>query len=163
MTSYQRRSDVITSHRHWYDVILMLFACWDASRETNSFLLEYIPCQKLGQPIRPSRSANRIIGYYRMYEWREKNRMILRTCAGWSESALFAYNRSHFLLDITQNPSNFYRNKYEVYHWRPRQVAVTFHCCIKHLDVSITTNFLRFLWCTLWMFVQMHQGGLCFC
>ena len=28
MTSYQRRCDVITSHRRWYDVILMLFACW---------------------------------------------------------------------------------------------------------------------------------------
>ena len=28
MTSYQRRCDVITSHRHWYDVILTLCACW---------------------------------------------------------------------------------------------------------------------------------------
>ena len=28
MTSYQRRCDVITSHRRWYDVILMLCACW---------------------------------------------------------------------------------------------------------------------------------------
>ena len=27
MTSYQRRCDVITSHRRWYDVILMLCAC----------------------------------------------------------------------------------------------------------------------------------------
>ena len=32
MTSYQRRCDVITSHRRWYDVILMLCACWVASR-----------------------------------------------------------------------------------------------------------------------------------
>ena len=29
LTSYQRRCDVITSHRRWYDVILMLCACWD--------------------------------------------------------------------------------------------------------------------------------------
>ena len=29
MTSYQRRCDVITSHRRWYDVILMLCACWE--------------------------------------------------------------------------------------------------------------------------------------
>ena len=28
MTSYQRRCDVITSHRHWYDVILTLCAHW---------------------------------------------------------------------------------------------------------------------------------------
>ena len=31
MTLYQRRCDVITSHRRWYDVILMLFACWEYS------------------------------------------------------------------------------------------------------------------------------------
>ena len=29
MTSYQRRCDVITSHRRWYDVILTLCAQWD--------------------------------------------------------------------------------------------------------------------------------------
>ena len=28
MTSYQRRCDVITSHRRWYDIILMLCVCW---------------------------------------------------------------------------------------------------------------------------------------
>ena len=28
MTSYQRRCDVITSHRRWYDVILTMCACW---------------------------------------------------------------------------------------------------------------------------------------
>ena len=28
MTSYQRRCDVTTSHRRWYDVILILCACW---------------------------------------------------------------------------------------------------------------------------------------
>ena len=31
MMSYQRRCDVITSHRRWYDVILILCACWDTS------------------------------------------------------------------------------------------------------------------------------------
>ena len=29
MTSYQRRCNVITSHCHWYNVILMLCACWE--------------------------------------------------------------------------------------------------------------------------------------
>ena len=29
MTSYQRRCDVITSHRRWYDVILIVCACWE--------------------------------------------------------------------------------------------------------------------------------------
>ena len=29
MTSYQRRCDVITSHRRWYDVILTLCAHWE--------------------------------------------------------------------------------------------------------------------------------------
>ena len=32
MTSYQRRCDVITSHRRWYDVILTLCAHWDSSQ-----------------------------------------------------------------------------------------------------------------------------------
>ena len=35
MTSYQRRCDVITSHRRWYDVILMLCACWDSCSHTK--------------------------------------------------------------------------------------------------------------------------------
>ena len=30
MTSYQRRCDVITSHRRWYDIILPLCAHWEA-------------------------------------------------------------------------------------------------------------------------------------
>ena len=34
MTLYQRRCDVITSHRRWYDIILMR-ACWDARSEPS--------------------------------------------------------------------------------------------------------------------------------
>ena len=44
-----------------------------------------------------SLSANRITGYYRMYDWRAKDRMIICACAGWSESAHFAHVRRHFL------------------------------------------------------------------
>ena len=40
MTSYQRRCDVITSHRRWYDVILMLCACWEEGG-TGLFLTLY--------------------------------------------------------------------------------------------------------------------------
>ena len=43
----------------------------------------------------PSLSANRIIGYYKMYEWREKVRTILCSCAGWPESANFAHVWRH--------------------------------------------------------------------
>ena len=43
----------------------------------------------------PSVSANRIIGYYRMYEWRAKARMIFCACTGWSEFARFAHVRRH--------------------------------------------------------------------
>ena len=43
---------------------------------------------------RPSLSAVRIVGYNRMYQWRANARMILCTCAGWTESAHFA--RRHF-------------------------------------------------------------------
>ena len=41
-------------------------------------------------------SANWITGYYRMYEWRAKARMILCTCAGWYESLHFAHVQRHF-------------------------------------------------------------------
>ena len=44
--------------------------------------------------------ANRIIGYYRMYEWKAKAWMILCACTGWSESAHFVLVLRHFLLDI---------------------------------------------------------------
>ena len=37
MTSYQRRCDVITSHRRWYDVILMLCACWASCCRMNLY------------------------------------------------------------------------------------------------------------------------------
>ena len=41
----------------------------------------------------PSLSANRIIGYYRVYEWR--TRIIVCACAGQSESAHFAHVRGY--------------------------------------------------------------------
>ena len=44
----------------------------------------------------PSLSSNRIIGYYLIYDWRAKPRMILCACAGWFESAHFAHVRRHF-------------------------------------------------------------------
>ena len=43
----------------------------------------------------PSLSANRIIRYFKIYEWREKTRMIFYACAGWSESAHFAHVQRH--------------------------------------------------------------------
>ena len=51
---------------------------------------------------RPSLSANRIIGYYRMYGWSAKARIILCACAWWSESLHFVRARMHFLLDAVQ-------------------------------------------------------------
>ena len=39
MTSYQRRCDVITSHRRWYDIILTLCAHWGT---TNDMLCSYL-------------------------------------------------------------------------------------------------------------------------
>ena len=44
-------------------------------------------------------SSNRIIWYYRMYEWRAKARIILCACAGWSESVHLRMFESTFLLD----------------------------------------------------------------
>ena len=43
-----------------------------------------------------SLSSNRSMGYYRMYGWTAKTRMILCTCAVSSEPAHFAHFRNHF-------------------------------------------------------------------
>ena len=47
----------------------------------------------------PSLSANRISGYYKMYEWRAKARMILCACAGWSDSTHFCMFEGTFSHD----------------------------------------------------------------
>ena len=46
----------------------------------------------------PSLSANRIIRYYRMYEWTAKTRLVLCACAGLSEPVHFAHVRRHFFV-----------------------------------------------------------------
>ena len=50
MTSYQRRCDVITSHRRLYDVILMLCACWDCSQRNQM----YFKTKTVGKPVTTS-------------------------------------------------------------------------------------------------------------
>ena len=49
-------------------------------------------------------SANRIIGFYRIFECRAKARMILCACAEWSESPHFAHARRH--LFALRGPTN---------------------------------------------------------
>ena len=46
----------------------------------------------------PPLSANRIMGYYRLCEWRAKARMILFACAEWYECALCACSKALFLM-----------------------------------------------------------------
>ena len=42
--------------------------------------------------------AKRIIGYYRMYEWKAKARIIFCTCAGWSEYAHSSRKHTYIIL-----------------------------------------------------------------
>ena len=58
----------------------------------------------------PSLSATRIIGYYRMYEWRKKAWMILCPRTGWFKSAQFAHTQRHFL--AWRNPWDFIKYKH---------------------------------------------------
>ena len=51
----------------------------------------------------PSQFANRIIGYYKMYEWRAKAQMVLYTCTGCSESE---HVRRHFFTGCS--PTNLF-------------------------------------------------------
>ena len=52
-------------------------------RHARTYLRAYTDSEGLDQPLL---SANRIIGYYRMYKRWAKARMILCACAGWSAS-----------------------------------------------------------------------------
>ena len=54
-------------------------------------------------------SANKIIVYYRIYEW--------KTCAGWFESASFAHVEGTFSLDATHWNICLYLNGVSVYSW----------------------------------------------
>ena len=44
----------------------------------------------------PLLSANRVIGYYRIFQWRANARIRLRKCAEWCESACFTLAQRHF-------------------------------------------------------------------
>ena len=74
----------------------------DWPRHAKTCLRAYSDSEGPDQPahprrlIRPSLSANKIIGYYRKYALRAKTWMILCWCAGLSESAHFARVRRHF-------------------------------------------------------------------
>ena len=71
------------------------------SSHAKMCLRAYTDKDGLDQPahphmIRTSLSADRIIGYYRMYKWRAKPRLLLCAYAGWCESAHSAHVRRHF-------------------------------------------------------------------
>ena len=73
----------------------------------------------------PSLSANKIIGYYRMYEWRAKARMILCACKRWSKSANFEHVRRHVF--AWGGPYDTQRKKMDLMHdaskTDPEQIA----------------------------------------
>ena len=60
----------------------------------------------------PPLSANRIAGYYRMFQLRAKTRIILCDCTGWCEDTHFAPARRHILawhdlyVDVENNSSH---------------------------------------------------------
>ena len=79
----------------------------------------------------PSLSANRIItlGYYRIYKWRAKARMILCACAEWSECAFCASSKAYFyfmrpVLESVYRINHTYSNNHRLvnssYHTFPK-------------------------------------------
>ena len=86
--------------RRWFSFFLSFFLFLHyfidfnrVARHAKTWLRAYTVREDHDQP---SLSANRIIGFRRMYEWRAKARMILLACAGLSKSAHFAHVRRHF-------------------------------------------------------------------
>ena len=64
--------------------------------------------------------TNRIIGYFRMYEWRAKTH-VLCACTGKSESDHFAHVRSHFF--AWHSPYNL--NAARPLHWSSCNTCIT--------------------------------------
>ena len=84
----------------------------------------------------PSLSANKIIGYYRMYEWRVKARMILCACAELSYLAHFAQVRRHIFAwrGLYVNKMDHNVEKRTVGHVRPTKTQISL--CIRRTHIS---------------------------
>ena len=83
-----------------FDTTDVSIPIWNLVPKLNALYENYA---KEGQPAylkRYTRSANRIIGYYRIYVRKGKARMILYACAEWHESAHFAHVQKHFFLSL---------------------------------------------------------------
>ena len=72
----------------------------------------------------PSLSANWTIGYYRMYEWRAKVRMVICSCAGWSESVHFAHIWRHFCTWRRPNDGIIKSILGKIFRWRHFEIFV---------------------------------------
>ena len=91
-------------------------------------------------------SANRIIGYYRMFPWRANARMRLCACAWWCKSAHFAHVRRQFFAWRDQwNAECIHgqKNTRMYYSAMPRMVWLRkFRLCLKTHAYSIILKFL---------------------
>ena len=91
----------------------------------------------------PSLSASRIIGHYRMYEWRANARMRLCACAEWiwicafcaCPETLFRLTRPKYTCR-QQNMYNFSASVYALYYNSADQITVD---CLE--DVTESSNF----------------------
>ena len=93
----------------FFSVLVVNFSEYSAeySHKVVNFLWA-APCENVSSDIykqqrpRSSLSTNRIIGYYRMFQWRAKTRMIRFACAQWSECTFCACPKARFALSVTR-------------------------------------------------------------
>ena len=73
-----------------------------------------MPCKNMSSSTvwsGPSLSTNRIIRYYRMYEWKAKALMILCACAGWADMRILHLLEGIFWLDTAHTYLILFRTK----------------------------------------------------
>ena len=114
----------------------LLYKMWALTCENMSGGIMPMGKAQISLPIhvvwsRPSLSANRIIGYCRMCEWRAKACILLRTCAGLSESVHFVHVWKHCFA---------WSGLYEECVYKPDLLPITYKCI--QLQLQLLCNFM---------------------
>ena len=134
---------MLTTHQLWLNWFQMYEPIYHIGRAMRKWVCGHMRTAKAQISLRiragssgPSLSANKIIRYYRMYEWRVKARMILCACAELSYLAHYAQVRRHIFAwrGLYVNKMDHYVEKRTVGHVRPTKTQISL--CIRRTHMS---------------------------
>ena len=137
MTSYQRRCDVISSHRRWYDVILMLFACWVES-SSGAHVRRYV-FSRFGSDCKRRSCITNVILTWRCVIWGWCRRCCCR-CVGWGRRCgRRCWRRWCIAVSTTMSSRRNYESQRKTRtSWQARQMKI-------HISLRICKNWSKSL------------------